>query len=39
MGYNNPNFVYTINNVDVNAVPEMNDLGITVINSLNLILV
>ena len=30
MHYNNPNCVYTMNNVDVNVVSEMNDLGITV---------
>ena len=36
MGYNNPNFVYAINNVDVNVVSEMNDLGITEKNSLHL---
>ena len=35
MGYNNPNFVYTINNVDVNVVFEKNDLGITVKSSLH----
>ena len=35
ISYKNPDFVYTINNVDVYVVSEMNDLGITVKNSLH----
>ncbi len=35
MGYNNPYCVYTINNVNVNVIPEMNDLSIIVKNSLH----
>ena len=35
IGYNNPNFVYTINNFNVTIVSEMNDLDISMKNCLN----